>query len=323
MNKIEETEEIRVSVIVPVYNTAPYLETAVDSILSQSLAALEVIAVDDGSTDESPRILAEMAARDSRLHVYTQTNQGQSVARNTGLRHARGQFVYFFDSDDYLAPEALEECYRQATVQACDLLLFDASIMDDAHPQRTALLPYHRKGIVSAGVYTGAGLLKQLMDLGKYSASPCLCFIRSSFLHAAQLQFYPGIIHEDQLFTFLLILKAESVCLLPEPYFHRRLRANSTMTSAVSMRNINGYLTVCRELTCYLHREDTPTNHLPLVNRHITGLVNILASTSLSLPFSTRMKILRTLLTTYPRKVKIQSVLLLLLPCLKQKKKLP
>ena len=315
-------EEIKVSIIVPVYNTAPYLETALGSILSQSLTELEIIAVDDGSTDDSPRILKEMATRDPRLHVYTQPNQGQSAARNTGLCHACGEFVYFFDSDDYLAPEALEACYRRATLEECDLLLFDASILNDAHPERTALLPYHRKGVVPAGTYTGVALLKQLMDLRKFSASPCLCFIRRSFLQSARLRFYPGIIHEDQLFTFLLILKAKSVYLLPEPYFHRRVRANSTMTSAISMRNINGYLTVCRELTAYGRAQDTPPAHLPLVRRHITGLVNILASTSLPLPFATRMGILRTLLTTYPAKVKIQSVLLLLLPCLKQKKKL-
>ncbi len=312
-------EEIKVSVIIPVYNTAPYLRTALRSILSQSLAAIEVIAVDDGSTDESPEILKEMSAQDARLQVYTQPNQGQSVARNHGLSHARGEFVYFFDSDDYLAPGALEACYRQATLHQCDLLLFDACIMDNARPERTARLPYHRKGVVPQGKYEGTQLLARLMDTQKYSASPCLCFIRRSFLQSCGLQFYPRIIHEDQLFTFLLILQAPSVFLLPKAYFHRRMRACSTMTSPVSMRNIEGYLTVCKELTAYLKRKDTPCNHRPLVERHIRTLVNILATTSLPLPFATRMKILRTLLTSYPAKVSIQSILLLLLPCLKQK----
>ena len=98
----------RISVVVPVYNVAGFLADCLDSVLTQSVGDLELVAVDDGSTDAGPRILEEYAARDPRVRVVRQDNAGLGAARNTGVDHARGDFLWFVDSDDMLAPGALD-----------------------------------------------------------------------------------------------------------------------------------------------------------------------------------------------------------------------
>ena len=91
-----------VSVIIPIYNTAAYLRKALDSICGQTLKELEIILIDDGSTDGSRGIIEEYAKRDARIRWYAQPNQGLSVARNRGLLHATGKYIYFMDSDDII-----------------------------------------------------------------------------------------------------------------------------------------------------------------------------------------------------------------------------
>lgn len=97
-----------VSVIIPCYKTASYLPNCLESVLSQTFQDFEIITIDDGSPDQCGKILKEYAKKDSRIHVYTQENKGQSSARNTGLDHAQGEYLLFLDSDDQLPCYALE-----------------------------------------------------------------------------------------------------------------------------------------------------------------------------------------------------------------------
>lgn len=115
------TDSPRVSVIVPVYNTAAYLRECLDSLTGQTLEDIEIVCVDDGSTDESAAILEEYAARDDRVRVLRQENQGAGAARNNGLAHARGTYVMFCDSDDFMAPDALELMGRQCEQDDADV----------------------------------------------------------------------------------------------------------------------------------------------------------------------------------------------------------
>lgn len=101
---------VKVSVILPIYNVAPYLEAAFDSILNQSLKEIEVIAVNDGSTDQSGDIIKQYQQRDSRIISFSQENKGQSAARNLALQHATGKYIYMMDSDDMLSsPDAFHK----------------------------------------------------------------------------------------------------------------------------------------------------------------------------------------------------------------------
>ena len=116
----------RVSVILPVYNVEGYLGECLDSILAQTLKAIEVICVDDGSTDGSPRILEDYAARDARVRVIRQANAGAGPARNTGLAAATGDYVAFADPDDWCRKDMLELLLTEAERHDCDMVLSGA-----------------------------------------------------------------------------------------------------------------------------------------------------------------------------------------------------
>lgn len=113
-----------VSVIVPVYNTAPFMRRSLDSLLSQKHADFRAICIDDGSTDESLAILRDYESRDSRVNVFTKKNSGVSDTRNLGLSLAKGEYVYFFDPDDWLEPDLLSENVAMADVEGSDVVMF-------------------------------------------------------------------------------------------------------------------------------------------------------------------------------------------------------
>ena len=94
-----------ISVIVPIFNAGPYLGKCIESLINQPYTALQIILVNDGSTDDSLAIAQQYAAQDNRIEVYTQSNQGQSAARNVGLQHATGEWISFVDADDYIDPD--------------------------------------------------------------------------------------------------------------------------------------------------------------------------------------------------------------------------
>ena len=117
----------KVSVIIPVYNSQKYLRECLDSIVNQTLKEIEIICVDDGSTDESLEILKEYDTKDSRVHVFTQPNKNAGAARNNGLKHAHGEYLLFVDSDDFFNLNMLEHSYKKALIADADMVVFSAN----------------------------------------------------------------------------------------------------------------------------------------------------------------------------------------------------
>ncbi len=124
-----------VSVIVPVYNAERYLEQCLNSLLSQTIEQIEIICVDDGSTDHSPDMLRRFSRTDNRVKVFFQTNAGAGCARNLGLSYARGRFIAFADSDDFFEPDMLECCTETAEHDDSDIVVFAANKFDDSKQQ--------------------------------------------------------------------------------------------------------------------------------------------------------------------------------------------
>lgn len=118
--------DIKVSVIIPVYNVEKYLKQNLKSITQQTLKEIEIICVDDGSTDSSYKIIEEFAANDSRVIPVKQANGGAGAARNNGLRRARGKYLSFLDSDDFFEPNMLEEAYKKAEETKADFVVFNS-----------------------------------------------------------------------------------------------------------------------------------------------------------------------------------------------------
>lgn len=124
-------EEVKISIIIPVYNVEKYLHECLDSIINQTFTDIEIICVDDGSTDKSSEILEEYEQKDKRFTVISQPNKGVSAARNRGMQQAKGKYIMFVDSDDWLAHNACEQAYKAATGNDCDMLLFSHNKFTD------------------------------------------------------------------------------------------------------------------------------------------------------------------------------------------------
>lgn len=263
---------IKVSVIIPVYNVEKYVEKSVLSILNQTLKNIEIIIINDGSTDFSLSILTELAKTDDRIRIISTQNNGLSIARNLGIYTAIGKYIYFFDSDDILENDTLEVCYQKCQSQNLDFLFFDADCFTDSS-EKNYSFNYQRTHKYEDRVYSGIDILQKQIATNGYKSSACLSFIKRDYLKEKNLYFHPRIIHEDELFTFLLYLKAERVGLLKKTFFHRRVRENSIMTRTFGFRNAMGYITVCRELN-KLQREYTiNTKEKPLIRKRIEELL--------------------------------------------------
>ncbi len=125
------SDTIKVSVIMPIYNAYSYLRPAMDSVLDQTLSEIEVICVDDGSTDSSLDILKEYQAKDSRVRILTENNAGPSWARNKGLSRARGKYIIFLDADDFYKLDLLEKMYERAERDNLDITITEYDIYND------------------------------------------------------------------------------------------------------------------------------------------------------------------------------------------------
>lgn len=233
---------IKVSVLIPAYNVEPYIRECLDSVLGQTLKELEIICVDDASTDGTLSILREYEAADPRIQVYCHDrNLGQSCGRNLALSHASGEYVYMLDADDKIVPEALEELYMQCLADRLDVAGFETrQFTEDAAFYKAAAV----KTIVypACPVMDGREALCYCMTNEVFSLSVPTFLMKRSYLEEIGLHFVEGILHEDVGYIFELICRARRIRFLHRVYFLRRIRAKSTMTTAFTDANIEGYL---------------------------------------------------------------------------------
>lgn len=216
-----------VSVIMPVYNTAPYLDEAIESVLTQTVSGWELIAVDDGSTDSSGRMLDGWAARDSRIRVFHTENRGLSAARNLGLSVMSGDFIQFLDSDDRLAPTALEEALAALTGTGADMAIFDAYLEGMG-------TSFHEKSALAPGTF---GPLPVLTELARLGLPP---YAWNKFCKRALydgVTFPVGEMWEDAGTTFRPIARAGKIAILGKPLYRYRQRPDAVTKTALADRS--------------------------------------------------------------------------------------
>lgn len=247
---------IKISIILPIYNVASYLDETFQSLLNQSLKEIEIIAVNDGSTDESEDIIRKYAAQDSRITFCSQKNQGQSAARNLALQYASGEYIYMMDSDDVLADkDALQICYEYAERCKADFIFFDGETLQEEGAAPISWNYHRTHDLEEMKAYSGEFLLNMMLDNSKHNCVVWLLLINHNYFKSIGIDFYPGIIHEDELFTTKLTLQSNNIFCLKKSFVKHRVRSASTMGKSYSKRNINCYLTVIDEL---LKWQDSP-----------------------------------------------------------------
>ena len=189
----------------PIYNTAAYLSRCIESLVNQTYSDLQIILIDDGSTDSSGKIADEWQTKDPRIEVYHQTNKGQSAARNVGLQHARGEYIAFVDSDDYI-----DSNYFSTMLQAAD----DATDCVQTGYRRVKQDGEHIKAYHPKHFY-------------QYT-SPCMRLYRRGFIECHQLRFPEGMIYEDVVFSIDLWLAHPMYKMIPCCGYNYTLNTTST-----------------------------------------------------------------------------------------------
>lgn len=237
---------IDVSVVIPVYNVEDYLNECVNSVVNQTYKNLEIILVDDGSTDKSGQICDEYLNQDSRIKVIHCENGGLSAARNTGMDLASGKYIYFLDSDDYITPQCIEHNVELMVSEAADMTFFDGFVFFTDCEEYDINESYFRNERYSTD--SGREVLLELLNNDEYRTPVQFCFFRRAWLSENSLRFYEGIIHEDELFTFQVFNANGTVAHCHEQLYARRIRPASIMTSSGIEKRYYSMLTIYYEL---------------------------------------------------------------------------
>ena len=221
-----------ISIIIPVYNVEKWLNKCIDSILSQSYENFEVILVNDGSTDKSKDICDQYSKEDNRVKVFDILNSGQSVARNIGLKEAKGDYILFIDSDDYISDKAIiEKFINILDSNNYDFIYTSYCRFEDGNEEKiTEILPINLTNDEIKNK-EGKDILVDLLNKNSFHHAPYLKVCRKEFILNNKLFFREGYYHEDAEWTFKVFYYAKKIFIYDKPWYMRRMRENSTITS--------------------------------------------------------------------------------------------
>ena len=230
---------MKLSVIIPVYNVEKYLGECLDSILGQTLKDIEVLCVDDGSTDGSARILGEYAARDARVKLFASPHVGAFRAREVGVKAATGEFMYFMDADDLLDGGAFEELCALADRERLDQVVFSSSVICDeahAHSRRGLVKAFARYYAIPSDVcgkiMSGMELMSALLERDSFHVSPPLRIIRTSVIRDNEYGFPDAQTRADNYFTPISLYYSRRAVAIDRKYYTRRVREGSITTAS-------------------------------------------------------------------------------------------
>lgn len=233
-------EEIKVSVVMPVYNAQHYLFDSLGNVLKQTLKEIEVICVDDGSTDRSAQIIEDYASRDFRLSLIRQKNQYAGAARNAGLAKCRGKYVVFWDADDRFALDALEKLYQKAEEDQADISVCDIRKWDDTTDRYVLPSNYLRKEFMPDKVPFSAEDIPQYI-FNFTTNIPWNKMYRRSFIQEHQLQFEHRKRANDVVFVMQALYLAKSITVVDERLIDYRYNNKNSLTATLSQDVFSTY----------------------------------------------------------------------------------
>ena len=251
---MEKNSIIDLSVIIPVYNVEDYLHECVDSIISQTGVSLEIILVNDGSTDNSGAIADQYAQKDNRIKVIHQENGEASAARNAGLNIAQGHYIAFIDSDDWIKKDSLSKLYREAIKFDADIVMSKVEFGHiDGSMNYYKPVPDELKNIP----FAGKEAFVQLMKTGSYRPMVWNYIYRRSFLEEIQMRFVVGITpHEDELWMPVALCQAPKVVISDVEHYFYRQREESVLYSTNLKKRLTAYIRVTDLLFEFTNRYD-------------------------------------------------------------------
>ena len=218
-----------VSVIIAVYNVEAYLRQCLDSVIGQTLRHIEIICVDDGSTDSSLQILKEYQLKDSRIRIIRQAHAGAGAARNKGLQAARGEYLSVLDSDDFFEPDMLKKAYYAAKVEDADIVVFKSDFYDEQEHRFTPCDYSVREDMLpKINPFGAMDIPDRIFNIGCGWAWDKL--FRRDFVEENRARFQEIRTSNDMFFVFYLYSKAESIYVMSGLFAHRRINAYNTLS---------------------------------------------------------------------------------------------
>lgn len=224
-----------ISVVVPIYKVEKYLDNCISSIVNQTYQNLEILLIDDGSPDNCPRICDEWVQKDGRIKVIHKENQGLGMARNTGIEHATGEYICFFDSDDSIAKDTIQKAYHTVSRDNSDVVIFGFYTTDEAGMVISSFAPKMDKSR-----YTGSEVQEEFLPeliapdpsgdgTRRLYMSACMMLFSLEMIQKNNWRFISEreIISEDVYSLLCLFQYVDSVCVLPEALYYYRTNVNS------------------------------------------------------------------------------------------------
>jgi glycosyltransferase involved in cell wall biosynthesis len=252
---------IKVSIIIPIYNVEKYLGQCLDSIINQSLKEIEIICVNDGSTDNSPQILEEYAQKDQRIKIINKENNGPGASRKVGLNYATGEFIAFVDSDDWVKLDTYEKLYKNGVSNNSDLVIFNAIRYDENNDK------YLYMGGFDIANYLNDNndnkidfkhFIFNYKDIKPYilnrSFSAWAKLYKSEFLNNYNDFYFPeDIFYEDVPFHVQVLLRAKRISFFTERlYIYRVSSVNSMINSSSRSRKVFDIFIIVDEVKQFL-----------------------------------------------------------------------
>lgn len=244
-----EVNNIKVSVVVPVYNVERYLPVCLESLINQTLKNIEIICINDGTKDNSPAILEMYQKKDARIKIINQKNQGLSVSRNNGLQAAEGEYVAFVDSDDWIDNDFLEKLYFAAKK-------YDSDVAAGDFYRQGKILKSKKLNIKTELFYTDTALKAKHTMVPRYNYVWNKLY-RRAFLLNNNLFFPQGKFYEDMYWTIRVIKESNGLVTVPDTFYHYR----KVKGSIVTQKSINYQLdrfTAEKDMLDYMKANNIP-----------------------------------------------------------------
>lgn len=269
---------IKVSIIIPIYNVEKYLEECLESVINQTLKEIEIICIDDCSTDNSSSILMKYETIDRRIKVLRNPiNKGLSASRNAGLEVSKGEYIFFLDSDDMIEYNAMEALYIEAKKNSLDCILFDEKlIFENENLKKKFGYDLSDRKLKNSDVYTGIDLITEFIENRQWNPMVSCQFWRKKYLLSNKLYFYNGILHEDELFSFIAIIKTNKIQYINKKHFIRRFRSNSIMTAPNFIKKFEGVFIVYCKIVEFWQENNFNERNNDAIERHTLRLYRCL-----------------------------------------------
>ena len=261
---------MQLSIIIPVYKVEKYIRDTLQSIYRQQYDEnlFEVIVINDGTPDDSMRIVAEFTNKHANLHIINQKNQGLSCARNAGLKIAQGEYVWFVDSDDTVTEESIGkviECIERSKADVIGFSILKVSEANRVSEVESAIWNEHCR-FSSNQIVCDKSILFSL-----HTGAAVRYVYRRAFLQMNHLRFYPGILYEDQEFLPRVFSLANSFYISSFISYRYLLRSSGSIMSQFSLRSLRDTLTIVRSYETWLQEEIKGKS--ALINAYINGCV--------------------------------------------------